>query len=397
MVEIFVRWKICRQLLTVVVVFLVTNVSVIYGYGRKTTVVIFPFKYNCDSNCLVRGIEDVMQSELIRSGYFTVAEQERTYEFVRESVLNNFIKIENVDVEAVLPKANIVDLFARIDPKIIIQTAEKLKADFVIKGALNQFGHWFRADIEVIHVKTKKTLSVLVGECEFEEEIPEVLEQLSDQTVNVCKGVNVQKEISYIQNSYQQGDLTYEETTDRLKNISSETPKSLPIHCALFSHYYGHQEMRNSLIEEGEEIIKLFAGDDEGLSCLSLLGIDPFYELANVYRDMGRLNNAIDVYNRAIMLYPLNHIKYYKELGGLYKIEGKGELAIHAFKQVLSLNQADYEARLNLASVYEINNDLLGAIEQYQCCLKYAKNIAESSRVKALIERLQSKRDVKEK
>ena len=123
MVEIFVRWKICRQLLTVVVVFLVTNVSVIYGYGRKTTVVIFPFKYNCDSNCLVRGIEDVMQSELIRSGYFTVAEQERTYEFVRESVLNNFIKIENVDVEAVLPKANIVDLFARIYPKIIIQTA----------------------------------------------------------------------------------------------------------------------------------------------------------------------------------------------------------------------------------------------------------------------------------
>ena len=72
-------------------------------------------------------------------------------------------------------------------------------------------------------------------------------------------------------------------------------------------------------------------------------------------------------------------------------------MAIHAFKQVLSLNQADYEARLNLASVYEINNDLLGAIEQYQCCLKYAKNIAESSRVKALIERLQSKRGVKEK
>lgn len=397
MVEILIRWKICRQLLTVLVAFLVVNVSAIYGNGRKTTVVIFPFKYNCDSNILIRGIEDVMQSELIRSGYFTVTEQERTYEFVREAVLYNFIKIDNVDVEAVLPKANVVDLFAKIDPKIIIQIAEKVKADFAIKGALNQFGHRFHADIEVIHVKAKKTLSALVGECESEEKIPELTEQLSDQIVNVCKGVNVLREIGYIQNSYQQGVLTYEEMTDRLKNIASEMPKSLPIHCALFSHYLGRQEMRDSLIEEGEEIIKLFAGDEEGVRYLSSLGIDPFYELANVYCDTGRLNNAIDVYNRAIMFYPMNHIKYYKELGGLYKIEGKGELAIRAFKQVLSLNQADYETRLNLASIYEINDDLSGAIEQYQRCLKYAKNIAESSRVKALIERLQSKRGVKEK
>lgn len=224
-----------------------------------------------------------------------------------------------------------------------------------------------------------------------------MVEQLSCQIVNVCKTVSVEKEIGYIQNSYQQGGLTYEETTDRLKKISSDMPKSLQIHCALFSHYLGRQEMRDSLVEEGAEIIKLFAGDDEGLRCLSLLGIDPFYEMANVYRDMGRMNNAIDVYNQAIMFYPMNRIKYYKELGELYKIEGKGELAIRAFKQALSLNQADYAVRLDLASTYEINGYLSDAIEQYQCCLKYAKNIAESSRVKALIECLQSKKGVKEK
>lgn len=397
MAEILIRWKIYRQLLTVLVLFLVINVSAIYGNSRKSTVVIFPFKYNCDSNILIRGIEDVMQGELIRSGYFTVEGQGRTYEFMREAVLYNFMKIENVDVEAILPKANIVDLFARIDPKIIIQTAEKLKVDFAVKGALNQFGHRFRIDIEVVYVKGKKTLSAFVGECESEEKIPEVVEQLSDQIVNICKGVNIQKEIDYIQNSYQQGDLTYEEMTDRLRNISSEMPKSLPIHCALFLHYLGRQEMRDSLIEEGEEIIKLFPSDNEGLRYLSLLGIDPFYELAHVYREVGMLHNAIDVYNRAIMFYPMNHIKYYKELGELYKIEGKGELAIRAFKQVLSLNQADYEVRLNLASVYEINDDLSSAIEQYQCCLKYAKNINESSRLKALIDRLQSKRGIKKK
>lgn len=391
-------WKIYQKLLALLVVFFVVVVTVVHGNDRKSKVVIFPLKNNQDLNCLIQGIEEVIRSELIRSGYFAVTEQERTYEFVKEAVLYNFIKIEDVNVEAALPRANIVDLFAKVDSKVIIRVAERLKADFVVKGSLNQFGEKFRADIEVIDVKAKETSSALVGECESKEKIPEMMEYLSQQIVNVCKGANVQKEIDYIRSSYQQGNLTYEETSDRLKNLSSQMPESFLIHCALFLHYLGHQEMQDSLIEEGEEVINLFNPDSEAdIRYLSFLGIDPFYELANVYSAAGKIDNAIEVYNRAIRGYRMNHIKYYKQLGVLYKREGKTELAINVFKQVLGMNPADYETRLTLAAAYETKGDVSNAMEQYRHCLKYTKNTKESSHVKDMIARLQSKKDVENK
>lgn len=117
---------------------------------------------------------------------------------------------------------------------------------------------------------------------------------------------------------------------------------------------------------------------------------DPFYELANIYCAMGRVDDAIDVYNRVIQIYPINKTKYYRLLGELYKLKGKNELAINAFNQVLNIDQTDYETRLDLASLYEANGDFSNALEQYQCSLKYTKNIIENSRVKDAIKRLQS-------
>ncbi|TVM00238.1 MAG: hypothetical protein CV087_14825 [Candidatus Brocadia sp. WS118] len=391
------RLKIFYKLLALLFIFSISFLGSISGNERKVKIVVFPFRYNCDPNSFILGVDDVMRTELIRSGYFTVTEQERTYEFMQEAMLYNIIKIENADVKNGLTKANIVDLFAKVDPKIIIRVAEKIKAGFALKGTLNQFGDMFRADIEVIHVKAKETLSVLVGECESKEKILELIEQLSQQIVNVCKGANVQTEIDYIQCNYQQGNFTYEEATERLRNLSSEIPCSFLIHCILFSHYLGHQEMRNHLIEEGKVLLNLFTANEEDIRCLSSLGIDPFYELANIYCAMKRFDDAIDVYNRVIPIYPVNQIKYYKHLGELYKLKGKNELAISAFSRVLSTNQADNETRLNLASVYEASGDILGAIEQYQYSLKYTKNIMENSKVKEAIKRLQSSKGAYEK
>ena len=116
-----------------------------------------------DSNASIKGIEDVIRSELIRSGYFTIVEQERTFEFMKETVLNNFFKIDNVDVKTALPKASVVDLFAGVDLKMVVHVSERLKADFAVKGTFNQFGDNFRADIEVVNVKRKETVGALVG------------------------------------------------------------------------------------------------------------------------------------------------------------------------------------------------------------------------------------------
>ena len=386
-----INFKLYQKLLTALIIFSIVVGSVGYGKDIKSKVVIFPFKNSVDSNAPIKGIEDVIRSELIRSGYFTIVEQERTFEFVSETVLNKFFKVDNVDVKTAVSKANIVDLFAGVDLKMVVHVSERLKADFAVKGAINQFGDNFRADIEVINVKLKETVSALVGECESKEKISEMLEQLSQQIVNVCKGVNVQREVDHIQSSYQQGKLTYEETLDRLKRLSSGMPGVFIIHCALFSNYLGHPEMGDNLIEEGEEILNLFDADnEEDMRYLSSLGIDPFYELANVYVVMGKLDRAIEIYRQAIRVYPMNHAKYFKQLGVLYKLEDETEASIDAFRQVLNMNPADCEARYNPASVYEAKSDMLNALEQYQACLKYTKNAAESSRVKEKIKQLQS-------
>lgn len=371
--------------------------NIISGNERKIKIVIFPFQYNCNTNGLFSGIDDVMRSELIRSGYCEVIEQVRTYEFIQEAVLFNIIKIEDADVKNMLTKANIVDLFAKVNLKVLIRVAEKTNADFALKGTINQFGDILRANIEVVQVKAKETISVLVGECESTEKIPEMTEQLTQQIINVCKGANVQKEIDYIQCNYQQGNITYEEATERLKNLSSEIPGSFLIHGTLFSHYLGHQEMRDSLIEEGKELIKLFTADEKDIRCLSMLGVDPFFKLANIYYEMGMVDDAINVYNRVIPIHTMNQIKYYKHLGELYKLKGKDAFAISAFNLVLSSNQSDYETRLNLASLYEDNGDLSSALEQYQYSLKYTKNISENSRLKEKIKQLQLLKDVHKK
>lgn len=395
-----INFKLYQKLLMALILFPIVVGSVGYGKDIRSKAVIFPFKNNVDSNLSstpigdtpIKGIEDVIRSELIRSGYFTIVEQERTFEFVKETVLNSFFKIDNVDVKTAIPKASIVDLFAGVDLKIVVHVSERLKADFAVKGTLSQFGDNFRADIEVVHVRLKETVSALVGECESKEKISEMLEQLSQQIVNVCKGVNVQNEVDYIQNGYQQGKFTYEETLDKLKKLSSEMPGVFAIHCALFSNYLGHPEMRDNLIEEGEEILNLFNADnEEDMRFLSSLGIDPFYELANVYIVMGKLDRAIEIYRRAIQVYPMNHAKYFKQLGVLYKLEDETEASVDAFRQVLNMNPADCEARFKLASVYEAIGDMLNALEQYQACLKYTTNAAESSRVKEKMKQLQSK------
>lgn len=380
-----------KSLIALVVLFIAAE-GLALGVERKPKIVVFPFKSNCSLNQLSLGIEDVMRSELIRSGYFTVVDAEVTYEYVKDAVLYDVIKIDNADIAAYTSKSKTVDLFARIDKKVIVRIAEDLHADFTVKGTLNQFGEKFRADIEVAKVKTAETISALVGECESKEKIIELAEKLCQQIVTICRDVNVVKEVEAIQGGYQQGNLTYDEAANKLKNLSSEIPGVFIIHCALFVHYLGHPEKREDLIAEGEEIIKLFnAGNKEDMEYLSLSGIDPFYELANVYIVTEHLDSAIDTYDRAIKMYPINHAKYYKQLGVLYKLEGKYDAAINAFERALKIYPADIDARLSLVSLYEANGDKSLAIEQCQSCLKYAKNTSESAKVKETLARLQSK------
>jgi len=378
--------------LIALIVLAISSKGLALGVEQKPKIVIFPFKSDSRLNQLSLGMESVMRSELIRSGYFTVVDAEVTYEYVKEAVLYDAVKIDNAGVTANTSKSKKVDLFARIDQKVIARIAEDLHADFTVKGSLNQFGERFRADVEIAKTKTAGIISALVGECESKEKIVELAEKLCAQIVTVCRDIDVVKEVKAIQGDYQQGNLTYDETANKLKNLSSEIPGIFAIHCALFVHYLGHLEKREDLIAEGEELVKLLnAGNKEDMEYLSFSGIDPFYELANVYIITENMDRAIDTYNRAIKIYPTNHAKYYKQLGVLYKVENKHDAAINAFEQALKIYPADIDARLSLVSLLETSGDLSSALEQCQSCLKYTKNASESTKVKEILVQLRSK------
>jgi TolB-like protein len=390
-------WNINKKLFVLLVVFFIM-VGNAFGKEQKPEVVILPFKCNTDLKDLAQGIENILRSELIRSTYLTVTEPERTYKIMRETVSKNlFVKIENVDVKSTFTKPDTVDVFSGLDQKTIIQIAEKVKADFAVRGALSQFGEKYRADIDVVDIHNKRTMGALVGECESKEKVPEMTEQLSQQVVDVCCGADatIQKQIDSIQSSYKQGILNYKETMDKLKNLSAEMPDSFAVHCALFSHYLGHSEMNDELIAEGEVIIKSFdVNNQDMVECLSSLNIDPFYELASVYIVAGKLSDAIGVYEQAVGVRSMNRAKYYKQLGVLYKVEDRDSDAIDAFKQVLVSDPTDFDIRVKLASMYEKVGDTSKALDQYRICLKYSKNKEEGLKVKEMINRLQAKESV---
>ncbi|MEK6620969.1 MAG: tetratricopeptide repeat protein [Planctomycetota bacterium] len=388
-----IRKQLYVKCLIAMFVLSIATEGIVIGAERKPKIVVFPFKSNCSLNQLSLGIEDVMRSELNRSGYFTVVDADVTYEYVKEAVLYDVIKIDNTDITTNTSKSKMVDLFARIDQKVIVRIAEDLHADFTVKGTLNQFGEKFRADIELAKVKTAGTLSSLAGECESKEKIIELAEKLCQQIITVCRDVNIVKEVEAIQSSYRQGRLSYDEVANRLKKLSSEVPGVFAIHCALFVHYLGHPEKQEDLITEGEELINMLtAGNKEDMEYLSLSGTDPFYELANVYIVTENLSSAINTYNRAIKIYPVNHAKYYKQLGILYKLEDKYDEAVNAFEQALKIYPADLDTRLRLVALYEANGDISRATEQCQSCLKYAKNASEGGKVKETLARLQAKK-----
>jgi len=379
-----------------------------YGEEKKFKTVIFPFIYHLDQNTQLRGVEHIIQSELIRSGYFRIVDQRRTFQFVREAVLHNFFKIDDVEMGSEYTDNDIIDLFGRLEWRKVAKVTKRLNADYGIRGVLSQFGEKFRTDIEVVNTRetepvrlqemNDKTVAALVGECESMEKIPEMFEQLSSQIVEVCLEKSVRETVDSIVGNYYQGILTYGETAQKLEKLSYDIPDEFIIYCTLFSHYLEKPKNTKNLIKAGERTISLFdPGNEEHLRYLSVLGIDVFDELANAYTLKKDLSRAISIYIYAIKTYPMNHSYYYKQLGKLYLSKDKIDASLNAFKQTLSIDPTDTEARYNLASVYEKTGDASSALAHYKQCLKYTTNEAKRAKVKEAISLLESKKEVSEK
>lgn len=385
-----------------IIAFLIFSAQTLPAQEQKYKVVIFPFVYNLGLNSQIKGAERIVQSELIRSGLFTVIDPKRTYKYVRKTVLHNFYKIDDVEKGSNFTDKDIIDLFFSFEWKKVVKMTKHLNADFAIKGSLSQFGERFRADLEVINAREietirlqemkDKTVGALVGECESAEKIPEIFEKLTQQIIEVCQADKVQQNAETIIESYHQGKFTYQETESKLLQLVSDMPDEFVVHYTLFSHYLENPERTDGLIKTGEEAIRLFDSDnEEHIRYLSFLGIDVFHELANAYIIKENFSKAITIYNYAIKVYPMNHFKYLKQLGVLYLLENKTEKSINAFKKALSLDPTDFESGFAIASLYEAKGNPEKALRHYQNCIKYATNPTDRSKVQEAIKKLEEK------
>ncbi|MGM0414511.1 MAG: tetratricopeptide repeat protein [Bacillota bacterium] len=129
-----------------------------------------------------------------------------------------------------------------------------------------------------------------------------------------------------------------------------------------------------------------------------------FAALARAYKELGEDNNAINLYERLIVLEPDNsgaHLNlgnlYIKQesyseaidvlkqglisspdvnslkfaLGRAYKLSGDDELAIENFNQVINSNQHNYEAYYQLGVIYYENDEIERAIESLESAIRY--------------------------
>lgn len=83
----------------------------------------------------------------------------------------------------------------------------------------------------------------------------------------------------------------------------------------------------------------------------------------------GNINGALNEYLKAIQIDPL-YAKAYNNLGYIYRIKGKNDLAIEHYSKALEINPKDDTAHTNLASVYDCMGYFDKAIEEFHKALE---------------------------
>jgi len=87
--------------------------------------------------------------------------------------------------------------------------------------------------------------------------------------------------------------------------------------------------------------------------------------LGRAYQDLGRLEEAIREYKKAIEIFPNNYKAYYN-LGVLYDGQGALKEAVANYKRTIAINPAFIDAQFNLGNIYHNQGLLEEAIQRYR-------------------------------
>ncbi|HHT9125028.1 MAG TPA: tetratricopeptide repeat protein [Candidatus Brocadiia bacterium] len=374
----------------------------------RYTMIILPFQNNTDVPTAADSADDLLRSELIKTGYFKVIERGETFETIVEFAPgDNFYiggykfndtstSVRQQDTDSTRKtkrkgKVGWLDMPFRLERHTIIKFAEKLDADFAIAGGMNQFGEKIRVDIELIGAKCSRTLASLTADAESFERLPDIVNSLTLDVTKACRSANAQHDTNNIVSRYKQGLYTYEVTIQKLGELSSIIPDSLAPPVSLLSIYLELPGMEEEIIATGERILTLFdPQQNEHLEILQSMGIDPFEELAKAYEKKGTMDKVIETHSKAIKICPINTLAHYKELALAYKVKGMEQQHIETLQNALLVCKTDPDVYYYLGAAMEKNGKLEQAIEYYRKCLKHTNEALLISEIRSKLSQMES-------
>ncbi len=386
--------RISRGIVFVILAFII-SVNYECEAGKRYKIVILPFKDNTRMN-LGETIPDVLRSAVTQTGYFEAVDRDKIYEVIAEIIPSDLIKIDDTERVGGAFTAAQIDLFARLDMKRIQKFSKRLRADYAVRGAASQFADSLRIDAEIINVKNNKSLGFVSVEGTPEELLTKMVKELSGEITMFCRSLNAYDDALSIMGMYNQGQYTFNVTEKKLKELLSITKDTIGIHAVLMTLYFseirsaGNTMLEDKIIAEGERILYLLnqSYDEKVLEIFLSSGFDPFDEIAKIYSKRGSNDKAIEIYQKAIRVYPMNFAGHYKGLGMLYLKEGLEDKAIQAFTKSLDENKGSYELHFILASIFEKRDQPDKASKHLEECIKYARNVEEVKTAKEKINKL---------
>jgi tetratricopeptide (TPR) repeat protein len=101
-----------------------------------------------------------------------------------------------------------------------------------------------------------------------------------------------------------------------------------------------------------------------------------YYNLGSALRSKGRLNEAVECYNRALQINP-DYAEAHNNLGSILRVQGRLDEAISHFCQAIEINSNFAEAYNNLANTLQAQGKLDEAISGYRQALQIEPNMAQ--------------------
>ncbi len=341
--------------------------------NEKKEIVVFTFRNNTIFDGLQRSIPEVLNSELFNTGLFEIVDRNMLYKTVWRLAISDNIKIDNAGVSSRERfRDQEVDLFSNLRREDVELIYGYLDADYVVKGAVNQFGDLIRGDMEIIDAHEKKTLDTITFEISDPKDIPASLKSVVSQIVQVYYGNEIENVVDAAVSQYRAGMVTFDATVSILKELASKVPSSIYSNMQLL-FLFEEKGFKQDLIATCESIILSIEKHSEGvLDIIAHLGVDPFERLGELYFDESRFDEAVSVYVKALKVMPVNIAVYYKKLGNVYLKQKKTKAAINAFKKSVALNSRDFDLHYNLGRAYEMVNQPDLAMDEYRQCLKHS-------------------------